>query len=295
MNAGPMVVSMWNPFAKPFHEDTNEIPYVKPDDFTTNPAARPAAFITGGASGIGKATAQRLLNLGWTVGAYDIQEVTWGTADIPDGQLITGHLDVTDREEWDTALADFTAHTGGRLDFLFNNAGIIIDGLLTEQDPEKIRTLVDINCLGVTFGAQAAHPYLKATKDAVMINMSSASAIFGQPEISTYSATKFYVNGITEALSVEWRNDDIRVHDLMPLWAATQVANVKAQSVKTMGVNLTPGDVADEAVRVLTTKAPWSRWVPHYAVSLTDRVLKWMRKPFPDPIAQLLMRFVATW
>lgn len=290
-----MVVSMWNPFAKPFHEDTNETPYVKPDDFTTNPAARSAAFITGGASGIGKATAQRLLNLGWTVGAYDIQEVTWGTADIPDGQLITGHLDVTDREEWDNALADFTAHTGGRLDFLFNNAGIIIDGLLTEQDPEKIRTLVDINCLGVTFGAQAAHPYLKATKDAVMINMSSASAIFGQPEISTYSATKFYVNGITEALSVEWRNDDIRVHDLMPLWAATQVANVKAQSVKTMGVNLTPGDVADEAVRVLTTKAPWSRWVPHYAVSLTDRVLKWLRKPFPDPIAQLLMRFVATW
>lgn len=290
-----MVVSMWNPFAKPFHEDTNETPYVKPDDFTADPAARPAAFITGGASGIGKATAQRLLNLGWTVGAYDIQEATWGTADIPDGQLVTGHLDVTDREEWDTALADFTAYTGGRLDFLFNNAGIIIDGLLTEQDPEKIRTLVDINCLGVTFGAQAAHPYLKATKDAVMINMSSASAIFGQPEISTYSATKFYVNGITEALSVEWRNDDIRVHDLMPLWAATQVANVKAQSVKTMGVNLTPGDVADEAVRVLTTKAPWSRWVPHYAVSLTDRVLKWLRKPFPDPIAQLLMRFVATW
>lgn len=286
---------MWNPFAQPFHEDTNETSYVKPDGFIADATRRPAAFITGGASGIGKATAQRLLNLGWTVGAYDIQEVTWGSSDIPDGQLITGHLDVTDRDEWDTALADFTTRTGGRLDFLFNNAGIIIDGLLTEQAPEKNRTLVDINCLGVTFGAQAAHPYLKATKGAVMINMSSASAIFGQPEISTYSATKFYVNGITEALSVEWRKDDIRVHDLMPLWAATQVANVKAQSVKTMGVNLTPGDVADEAVRVLTSKVPWSRWVPHYAVSRTDRVLKWLRKPFPDPLAQLMMRFIATW
>ena len=129
---------------------------------------------------------------------------------------------------------------------------------------------MDINCLGVTFGAQAAFPYLKATKGAVVINMSSASAIFGQPEISTYSATKFYVNGITEALSVEWRNDDIRVHDLMPLWAATQVANVKAQSVKTMGVNLTPGDVADEAVRVLTKNAPWGKCCLLYTSDAAD-------------------------
>lgn len=286
---------MWNPLAKPFHEDTTETAYVKPSDFNADPAKRPAAFITGGASGIGKATAQRLLNLGWTVGCYDVQETTWGTDDIPEGQLITGHLDVTDRANWDTAVEEFTAQTGGRLDFLFNNAGIIIDGLLVDQPEDKIRKIVDINCLGVTFGAQAAFPYLKQTKGAVMISMSSASAIFGQPEISTYSASKFFVNGITEALSVEWRKDDIRVHDMMPLWAATQVANVNAQSVKNMGVNLTPGDIADETIKVLYSKQPWIKYAQHHAVSLTDRLLKWLRVPFPDPIAQLLMRFAAVW
>ena len=268
---------------------------MKPADFVSDAKQRPAAFITGGASGIGKATAQRLLNLGWTVGSYDVQETTWGTDDIPEGQLITGHLDVTDRTNWDEALAEFTAQTGGRLDFLFNNAGIIIDGLLVDQPDDKVRKILDINCLGVTFGAQAAYPYLKATKGAVLISMSSASAIFGQPEISTYSATKFYVNGITEALSVEWRKDDIRVHDMMPLWAATQVANVNAQSVKNMGVNLTPGDIADETIKVLYSKQPWIKYVQHHAVSMQDRLLKWMRKPFPDPLAHVAVRIASVW
>jgi len=286
---------MWNPLAKPFRHDENETPYAKTEDFVADASKRPAAFISGGASGIGKATAQRLLNMGWTVGSYDVNETIWGTDDIPEGQLITGHLDVTDRENWDAALQDFTSKTGGRLDFLFNNAGIIIDGEVVDQDPEKVQLLTDINCVGVVYGAQAAHPYLKATKDAVMISMSSASAIFGQPEIATYSASKFFVNGMTEALSVEWRNDDIRVHDMMPLWAATQVANVKAQSVKNMGVNLTPGDIADETIKVLTSKQPWIKWVQHHSVSLTDRGLKWLRKPFPDPIAHVLMRFAAVW
>lgn len=286
---------MWNPFAKPFTEDTTDVPYVQPDDFIADAAKRPAAFITGGASGIGKATAQRLLNLGWTVGSYDVNETTWGTEEIPDGQLITGTLDVTDRENWDTALAEFTAATGGRLDFLFNNAGIIIDGLIVDQDPEKIRLLTEVNCLGVVFGAQAAYPYLKKTKDAVMISMSSASAIQGQPEISTYSASKFYVNGITEALSLEWRKDDIRVHDMMPLWAKTQIANVKAKSIQNLGVNLTPGDVADEVVKVLYKRQPWTKFVQHFSVSAADRAFKWLRKPVPEPIVHIFMRFVAAW
>lgn len=286
---------MWNPFAKPFKEDTSDLPYSKPEDFINDATKRPAAFITGGASGIGKATAQRLLNMGWTVGSYDINETTWGTDDIADGQLITGHLNVTDRDNWDTALADFTSKTGGRLDFLFNNAGIIIDGNLVDQDPKKIDLILDINCLGVTYGAQAAYPYLKKTEDAVMISMSSASAIQGQPEISTYSASKFYVNGLTEALSVEWRKDDIRVHDMMPLWAQTQVANVNARSIQNLGVNLTPGDVADSTISVLTNSQPWIKYVQHHSVSTSDRVLKWLRKPIPEPVVHVLMRFVAAW
>ncbi|GAB3087082.1 SDR family oxidoreductase [Corynebacterium aquatimens] len=286
---------MWNPFAKKFSEDQADLAYSKPDDFIADPTKRKAAFITGGAGGIGKATAERLLNLGWTVGVYDIMDTTWDEGrGIPEGQLIKGTLDVTDRDQWDAALREFTDQTGGRLDFLFNNAGIIIDGFLVDQDPKAIQKLVDINCVGVAYGAQAAYPYLKKTPKSTLISMSSASAVAGQQEISTYSASKFFVNGLTEALSMEWRKDDIYVYDLMPLWANTKVATVNAKSISNLGVNLTPGQIADRAVEVLHYKSYYHKCIPHYGVSLFDRGLKFLRKPGPEHLVRFLNWMMTT-
>lgn len=97
---------------------------------------------------------------------------------------------------------------------LDNNAGIIIDGPLREVEANSVDKLIAVNCTGVTLGARAAYKYLKSTPDAQLVNMASASAVYGQPNIATYSATKFYVAGLTEALSLEWRHDDIRVLDI---------------------------------------------------------------------------------
>ena len=249
----------------------------------TQKGSRKSIFISGGANGIGKETAKRMLKRGWIVGSYDIIPTEWGdeAADLP-GTLITGHLDVRSWDDWEAALADFTSHTGGTLDAFFNNAGVIVDGPLAEQPPEKIQWITDINCVGVAFGAKACHPYLKRTRDSVMISMCSAAANFGQPDVSTYSASKFYVKGLTEAMALEWARDRIRVHDLMPLWAKSAISEVNARSISTLGVRLVPDDVAAVAEKVFTTRNLYLRKRMHHTVSRPDTVLKVLADLSPD-------------
>ena len=105
--------------------------------------------------------------------------------------------------------------TEGRLDILFNNAGIAPGGLLESQDTATIRAILDVNVLGVIFSIRAAMPMLKATPNALCISTSSSVATYGHATRSVYSASKFAVKGLTEALSLE-QGDDIRVADVLP-------------------------------------------------------------------------------
>lgn len=250
----------------------------------------PSIFISGAAQGIGKAVALKFLEEGWTVGAYDITPVTYEACT---GTLITGHLDVTEAGDWEQALEDFTAHTGGTLDVLDNNAGIIIDGPLQEADPAGVDKLIAVNCTGVTLGARAAHKYLKRTPGAQLVSMASASAVYGQPNIAVYSATKFYVAGLTEALSLEWRHDDIRVLDIWPLWAKTSLADVDASSTRRLGVRLTPEQVADTLWRAVNPENRWARGKVHHGVSLMDKAFYLGRSLAPDRLARFLTKVVA--
>ncbi|ETA06140.1 putative oxidoreductase [Gordonia alkanivorans NBRC 16433] len=106
-------------------------------------------FITGGAAGIGLATAERFDREGWTVGVYDVDvdALAKVKADHPD--WITGTLDVREPEQWADALAEFTSHTGGKLDVLDNNAGILHEGKIDAITPEQIKRQIDIDALGV--------------------------------------------------------------------------------------------------------------------------------------------------
>ena len=206
----------------------------------------PSIFITGGAAGIGLATAERFGRDGWTVGVYDVDADALAKvkADHPD--FITGTLDVRKPEQWAEALAEFTSHTGGTLDVLDNNAGILHEGQIDHITPDQIKRQIDIDALGVALGAQAAYPYLKKTPGAHLVNIGSASAIYGQPGIAVYSATKFFVAGLTEALELEWEHDDIRVVSIWPLWAKTALATGGAKSTKTLGIRITPEQVAEK-------------------------------------------------
>lgn len=243
-------------------------------------------FISGGASGIGKAVAQRFLDEGWLVGAYDIAPATYDHKN-----LVTGTLDVRDADSWEKALAEFAERSGGKIDVVDNNAGIIVEGPLQDESPEALERIIDVNVLGVTLGARAAHRYLKGGGH--LLNMCSASAIYGQPGITAYSASKFYVKGMTEALNLEWKKDRIRVVDLMPLWAKTALAANNAKSVSRLGVNITPEQVADVVWNAVHPKNFIERGKVHYGVSATDKFMSLAGDISPTRLTKLVNRFIA--
>lgn len=250
-------------------------------------------FISGGASGIGREVALKFHNAGWLVGAYDIDEAGLQKLAAEAPGIVTGKLDVTDYASWEEALADFTSRTDGKLDVLDNNAGIIGDGGLDEQAPGLIAKQIEINCTGVTLGAKAAYPYLRATKGAQMLSMGSASGIYGQPHITPYSASKFYVHGFTQAMSLEWRKDDIRVVNLMPLWVKTKLADVEAKSTKRLGVRIRTEDVANTVWKAVHPRNWLERQRQDYSVSLPDLLLRWSARFAPAPVVREVNKIIA--
>ncbi|MBF4553880.1 SDR family oxidoreductase [Corynebacterium suicordis] len=206
----------------------------------------PNVLITGAGQGIGRATALLLAERGWKVGAYDLQ-------DFPHPDLHTGIMDVTKPTAWETALADFRTNVG-EIDVLVNNAGILYGGSFMEAGSfEKDSALVDVNIKGVLYGCRAVRPHLKP--GAKVVNLCSASAIYGTPDMAVYSSTKFAVRGITEALNLEWEEDGITVEALWPLYAKTgMLDNVRTTGTDRMGVRLTADHVAKEVADVVERK-----------------------------------------
>ncbi|CAN5405181.1 SDR family oxidoreductase [soil metagenome] len=223
-------------------------------------AVRKAIFITGGGSGIGRAIAQRFAREGWRVGLADVDQAGMaGTASLlPDGADIYA-MDVRDRDAWDASLADFTAKAG-RLDVLANNAGIATGGPLATATFEEIDRTVAINFIGVLNGARIGFAYLAKTRGSCLLNTASASAIYGSAGLATYSATKFAVRALTEALDGEWYADGIKVRGLIPafidtplLAGPTQGSNhTIREAVTGAGMELSSAEqVADAAWRLV--------------------------------------------
>lgn len=179
---------------------------------------RKSIFITGAASGMGRETARLFADKGWFVGGYDVNES--GLHDLRDelgaANCVVRRLDVTDRADFRAALDDFAPAAGGRLDILYNNAGIGRGGPFDQQPFEDILAVVQVNLIGVLNGIYEAVPLLKATPGSLCFTTSSSSATFGIPGIAVYSATKHAVKGLTEALSVEFKAYGIRVADVLP-------------------------------------------------------------------------------
>jgi NAD(P)-dependent dehydrogenase (short-subunit alcohol dehydrogenase family) len=238
-----------------------------------------SVFITGGATGIGRATALLFAQRGYFVGCYDIDDERLAVLErdiaAVGGRGVTGHLDVTDADEMEKRLTEFHEAAGQRLDVLVNNAGLLNAGRFEEIPLEVHHREVEVNVKGVINGLHRAFPLLKTTPGAVVVNLASASAIYGQAELANYSATKFFVRAITEALNLEWAGHDIRVIDMWPLYVNTAMTkDISTGTTTSLGIRLTAQDIAEGIVAAVDPALPRKvlRQV-HFPVGLQAKAL----------------------
>jgi NAD(P)-dependent dehydrogenase (short-subunit alcohol dehydrogenase family) len=204
--------------------------------------------ITGGARGIGKATASALVRKGCRVAIGDLElELAEQTASELGGNAIALPLDVTDLASFDGFL-DETENQLGRLDALINNAGIMPVTPFSDESQASIRRQVDINLIGVITGSQLGLTRLRVRNSGYLINIASQAGKSGLPGIATYSATKHAVVGLSEAIRAELRDTDIEVLCVMPTVVNTELTSGVGQKwVKPVEAV----DVANEIVEAM--------------------------------------------
>ncbi len=248
-------------------------------------------LITGAGAGIGAATARHFAAQGWRVGLYDRDEVAVrALAAALGANAQAGLLDVTQPAHWQRVMQDWQQQVG-RLDVLFNNAGILYSGPFEEISAEQHARTFEVNVMGVIHGCLHALPLLRATPGSRVINMSSASAIYGQINLSSYSASKFAVRALTEALDGEWAAHGIKVMDIMPLFVQTgMLSGMKNKSVERLGVRITPEDVA---------RTVWQAAQDDHALSPLHWVVGWQTRLFyqltritPAPLNRRINRLI---
>jgi NADP-dependent 3-hydroxy acid dehydrogenase YdfG len=246
---------------------------------TSTTTQNKSIFITGAGAGIGAATARLFLDRGWRVGACDVNPATLGQLRGQGGadRLTTCVADVRDADATRAALASFAEqHSGGRLDAVFANAGVLFMGPDATLTAEQKQLLIDVNVKGVVHTLDAAMPYLrKAAPGAHAVVMASTSAEYGSPYHAVYSATKFFVRGYTEALDIEYRKAGINVSAIYVSYVRTGMvteANFTPASIERLGVKATATQVAETVWRAVHGRR--SHWRVGFDARLTHHAVR---------------------
>ena len=183
-------------------------------------------FVTGGASGLGRAIALRYAKDGARVLIGDLNDERGKAVEqeiaAAGGQGVYQHLDVT-REQDLVAAREFVHSEWGGIDVVVNNAGIATTGFLDEEPMASWEKVIDINLLGVVRGIRTFLPLMKEQKQGHMVNVASMAGIVHPPRSASYSATKAAVVAISETLKLEAESDNIGVTVVCPSFFRTNL------------------------------------------------------------------------
>ncbi|MCS6711735.1 SDR family oxidoreductase [Brachybacterium sp. EF45031] len=211
-------------------------------------------LVTGGSSGIGRATARRFLQLGARMAVLDL------TADGAPESAEVVTVDLTDRAATTAAVEEAADRLGG-LNVVVNNAGISAVGDVTANDDEEWARVLSVNVTSIARVSAAALPHLRRSEHPVILNMSSIAATAGLQERVLYSATKGAVQAMTLAMATDHVAEGIRVNCVNPGTVATEFVDRMLQGFpdpvaeraaldarQATGRMVTPEEVAESVV-----------------------------------------------
>ncbi len=174
------------------------------------------ALISGGARGMGAEHVRALVAEGARVVFGDVLDDEGGALAAELGDAVRYvHLDVTDEQQWNAAVAA-AEEAFGPVGLLVNNAGIVVFGTVADMEPASFRHVIEVNLTGVYLGMHATIPSLRRAGDGVIVNISSTAGMMGYAGINAYVASKWGVRGLTKAAAMELAPDGIRVLSIHP-------------------------------------------------------------------------------
>jgi NADP-dependent 3-hydroxy acid dehydrogenase YdfG len=223
------------------------------------------ALVTGASSGIGEATALALAVEGATVAiaARRLDRLEDLARRIRDngGNALAIALDVAEEEQVNKAIETIQSELG-RIDILVNNAGVMLLSAVDGADTKEWRQMIDVNLLGLMYATHAVLPVMKTQGGGHIVNISSVAGRFSFTNCAVYNATKFGVNGFSDALRQEVSRDKIRVTIVEPGVVDTELTThittkeIKDREQKRLQTitALQSDDIADAIVYAVTQK-----------------------------------------
>jgi NAD(P)-dependent dehydrogenase (short-subunit alcohol dehydrogenase family) len=251
---------------------------------TGNDAIRDKVIvITGGARGIGFATATALHGLGAKVAIGDVDEAKLKESATGLGLEVYGKLDVTDPESF-AAFLDDVERQLGPLDVLINNAGIMPAGKLIDEPDRVTRRILDINVYGVILGSKLAAERMVPRRSGHVINIASLAGESPTPGLATYCASKYAVVGFTDSARIEHRGTGVHFSSVLPTFTNTDL--VAGTSGAKLLKNAEPEDIANAIVALITK--PVGRVAVTRTAGLVVASMKFIPKSTGEFIARKL-------
>ncbi|HEY7145856.1 MAG TPA: SDR family oxidoreductase [Streptosporangiaceae bacterium] len=266
----------------------------------TEPAGQKVAIVTGGGSGIGEALCLELARRGaWVV----VADINAGDADRVaaaitggGGQASASTVDVADEPQVRRLVED-TAAAHGRLDYLFNNAGMAIGGQFSQLTMEHWHEVLDVDLYGVVHGMHAAWPIMVSQGFGHIVNTSSAASIAGAPGNSPYCAAKHAVVGLSLSLRMEGAGLGVRVSCACPGFVRTSIYQNAKVADPDLPASIPREKLAGAPARMLepgqAARAILAGMARNQALIYFPASIRWGRRAyhlFPRQVDRLMLR-----